>query len=757
MVPHFTPGERAARGKAARAEIPRSTQGDIAFPKRRDPVALLEEQAVSRVPELVPIRYGRMLVSPFAFYRGGALIMAADLANTPNSGLRVQLCGDAHLSNFGMFGSPERDLVFDINDFDETAPGPWEWDVKRLAASFAIGGRENGFSGKERRTVVLDTVRAYREAMAAFAGMRNLEVWYAALPVERALREFTAGIDPKRLKKQEADIAKVRTKDSMDAFEKLTHLVDGEPRIISDPPLIVPIDELIPTEAERDAFETEIRGLIRGYRRTLETDRRHLIEEFRYADMARKVVGVGSVGTRAWILLFLGKDDQDPLFLQVKEAQQSVLEQFAGKSAYIELRPAGRRRPAADAGDQRHLPRLATRRRRPGRSTAGLLRAPTQRLEGLVRLRSSHPAGRSRVRESVRLDARARPRPLRRPDRDLQLPRQIRRLRPGDRDFRRNLRRPERARLQGTPGRRRLRPCQSPNRSLKGQLEPHRTVGHRAFVVTTAPTASSVAAKASGVVLLTLAAGQFVMALDMTVMNTAIATVAKDVGTDVTGIQTAITLYTLVMASLMITGGRVGEIIGRKRAFTIGCVVYACGSLTTALSHSLTVLIIGWSFLEGFGAVLIMPAIVALVASNFGRSDRPRAYGLVAAAGAMAAAVGPVIGGLFTTYASWRWVFVGEVLIVIVILVPGAAGERHTAREGRQARPGRHRAVGGRPRAGRDRHPALGCVGVRAAEAGCSRVARALAGDLARARGRCGAGPVRRCGRTGVSHTARLR
>ena len=334
VVPHFTPSERAARGKAARAEIPRSTQGDIAFPKRRDPVALLEEQAVSRVPELVPIRYGRMLVSPFAFYRGGALIMAADLANTPNSGLRVQLCGDAHLSNFGMFGSPERDLVFDINDFDETAPGPWEWDVKRLAASFAIGGRENGFSDKERRTVVLDTVRAYREAMTAFAGMRNLEVWYAALPVERALREFTAGVDPKRLKKQEADIAKVRTKDSMDAFEKLTHVVDGEPRIISDPPLIVPIDELIPTEAERDAFETEIRGLIRGYRRTLETDRRHLIEEFRYADMARKVVGVGSVGTRAWIMLFLGKDDQDPLFLQVKEAQQSVLEQFVGKSAY---------------------------------------------------------------------------------------------------------------------------------------------------------------------------------------------------------------------------------------------------------------------------------------------------------------------------------------------------------------------------------------------------------------------------------------
>ena len=188
MVPHFTPAERAARGKAARAEVPRSSQAEIEFRSAGIRSDLLEEQAATRVPELVPIRYGRMLVSPFAFYRGGALIMAADLARTPHSGLRVQLCGDAHLSNFGVFGSPERNLVFDINDFDETAPGPWEWDVKRLAASFAIAGRENGFSAKERRAVVLDTVRAYREAMAAFAGMRNLEVWYAHLSVEQALR-----------------------------------------------------------------------------------------------------------------------------------------------------------------------------------------------------------------------------------------------------------------------------------------------------------------------------------------------------------------------------------------------------------------------------------------------------------------------------------------------------------------------------------------------------------------------------------------
>ena len=334
VVPHFTRGERSARGKAARAEVPRSSQAQVEFPAGRDPVALLEEQAVSRVPELVPIRYGRMLASPFAFYRGGALIMAEDLARTPSSGLRVQLCGDAHLSNFGFFGSPERTMVFDLNDFDETAPGPWEWDVKRLAASFAIAGRDSGFSEKERRTVTLATVRSYREAMRAFAAMRELEVWYSHLSVEQAFAEFSAGVDPKRVKKAEADVAKARTKDSMHAFEKLTTVVDGERRIISDPPLIVPIGELTPTAMERDAIEGELHEMLRSYRRTLETDRRHLLEQFRFVDRARKVVGVGSVGTRAWIALLLASDGQDPLFLQIKEAQPSVLERFVGRSEY---------------------------------------------------------------------------------------------------------------------------------------------------------------------------------------------------------------------------------------------------------------------------------------------------------------------------------------------------------------------------------------------------------------------------------------
>ena len=230
-------------------------------------MALLEEQAVTRLPELVPTRYGRMLASAFAFYRGGALIMATDLSRTPNSGIRTQLCGDAHLSNFGAFGSPERTLVFDVNDFDETTPGPWEWDVKRLAASFAIAGRDNGFSQKEREAAVLATIRSYREAMTGFAAMRNLQVWYASLPMEQVLREFTAGVDPKQLKKAEADVAKARTRDSMHAYEKLTHLVDGEPRIISDPPLIVPIVKLIPPGESRDQIENEIRDLFRAYRR----------------------------------------------------------------------------------------------------------------------------------------------------------------------------------------------------------------------------------------------------------------------------------------------------------------------------------------------------------------------------------------------------------------------------------------------------------------------------------------------------------
>jgi uncharacterized protein (DUF2252 family) len=334
-VAHLTPEERVARGKAARNEVPRSSHGRWEpAANRPDPVGLLEEQAASRVPELVPIRYGRMLVSPFTFYRGAALIMAADLAATPNSGLRVQVCGDAHLSNFGVFASPERQAMFDINDFDETLPGPWEWDVKRLAASFEIAGRDRGFTPAERRAIVLAMAENYRTRMKQAAGMRNLDIWYAHIEVEALFEQLRSAATKKQQAKARANLAKARTKDSMQAFAKLTQEIDGERRIIADPPLIVPIEDLLPPGRERDEIEGEVRGIIRGYRRTLETDRRHLLENFNYAHMARKVVGVGSVGTRAWILLMLGRDDQDALFLQAKEAQESVLERFVGKSQY---------------------------------------------------------------------------------------------------------------------------------------------------------------------------------------------------------------------------------------------------------------------------------------------------------------------------------------------------------------------------------------------------------------------------------------
>ena len=326
--------ERAASGKAARADVPRSSHGEWQPSlTRSDPVALLERQAATRVPELVPTRYGRMLVSPFTFYRGAALIMAEDLAATPRSGLTVQCCGDAHLSNFGVFASPERRLVFDLNDFDETLRGPWEWDVKRLAASMLIAAQDNGFSTRDQEQVVLDTVGEYRTAIRDFAAMNNLDVWYSHLEIERALDRYGAQFKAKRVANVEKQLAKARTKDSMSAFSKLTHEVNGEVRIVDQSPLIVPVTKLAGDNAADEVFE-ELRELIRVYRASLEPDRRVLLEEFELHDVARKVVGVGSVGTRAWIVLLMGRDSKDPLFLQIKEAQASVLEPYLGASGF---------------------------------------------------------------------------------------------------------------------------------------------------------------------------------------------------------------------------------------------------------------------------------------------------------------------------------------------------------------------------------------------------------------------------------------
>ena len=316
--------ERIARGKAAREKTPRASHADWEpSPDRPDLVALLKEQAATRLPELIAIRHGRMSASPFTFYRGSAIVMADDLAGTPVSGLKAQICGDAHLSNFGVFGSPERRMMFDLNDFDETLPGPWEWDVKRMAASFVVGARAVAFPKGTGRQAAIAAVESYRARMAGYAGMRDLDVWYSHITSDEILAATTTGGMRKRA---DAMMAKARTKDSLQAFAKLTAVVDGRPQIVDDPPLIIRV--------EAAELPVEIETLLGQYRRTLQDDRKHLLEQYEFVDLARKVVGVGSVGTRCFIALLAGRDDADPLFLQVKEAQSSVLERHLPKSRF---------------------------------------------------------------------------------------------------------------------------------------------------------------------------------------------------------------------------------------------------------------------------------------------------------------------------------------------------------------------------------------------------------------------------------------
>ncbi len=340
-IRHLTTEDRVRLGKEARALAPRSSHAEFhPAVDRPDPVALLERQAQTRVPELVPIRYGRMLVSPFTFFRGAALVMATDLSETPRSGLKAQICGDAHLSNFGLFASPERKMMFDVNDFDETLPGPWEWDLKRLAASAVIAARDRGFREKDADAAALAVGASYRTEMARLAGLSTMDVWYFHIDVAGLLHELettaarTGSKTDRHMAVRTAKIIdKARTRDSLQALNKLTRVVDGELRFVSDPPLIVPSEELFQPEVS-DALQHSFHQLIRGYRHSLQTDRRHLLEEFRFIQIARKVVGVGSVGTRAWVLLLIGKDNGDPLILQAKEAEASVLEDFVGKSGY---------------------------------------------------------------------------------------------------------------------------------------------------------------------------------------------------------------------------------------------------------------------------------------------------------------------------------------------------------------------------------------------------------------------------------------
>jgi uncharacterized protein (DUF2252 family) len=327
-VTHLTVDERVQRGRTTRTTAPRSSQAALELAADRDPIAILEAQAATRVAELVPIRYGRMVATPFAFYRGAAAVMAADLAPAPRTGLRVQLVGDAHLANFGGYASPERNLVFDINDFDETMRGPFEWDVKRLAASVEIAGRASGFTDAERRAAVLETVKSYRLAMREFAGMKNLEVWYLHADVSSIAAELQSARDRKDV---ERAARHAQMNSTAHDLANLTHVVDGELRFISKPPLIVPIEDLLEGHPDR---EDHLRAIFRSYRHSIAADRRRLLEGFRYAHLARKVVGVGSVGLRSWIMLLLGRDDEDALILQLKEAGRSVLEPYLGGSEY---------------------------------------------------------------------------------------------------------------------------------------------------------------------------------------------------------------------------------------------------------------------------------------------------------------------------------------------------------------------------------------------------------------------------------------
>ncbi|MEU4421441.1 DUF2252 domain-containing protein [Actinoplanes sp. NPDC024001] len=331
----MNPAARAKTGRAARKRAPLDRHADFQpAAARPDPVDLLVAQEADRLPELLPIRHGRMAASPLAFLRASAAVMASDLAALPNSGLASQLCGDAHLFNFGVYASPERRLVFDLNDFDETHPGPFEWDVKRLVASLALAGRANGFRRKERAAVVLAAARSYREAMTQFAAMRELDVWYARIDVDELQQQLGDQIGKQRLRRLEKAGAKARTRTSLQAYRKLTALVDGERRIVADPPLLVPVQDLIPDVA-RKQLESQIRDLLAGFRDSLPDDRQRLFDAFEFVDLARKVVGVGSVGTRCWIVLMTGRDDDDPLLLQVKEAGRSVLAAHTPDAGYV--------------------------------------------------------------------------------------------------------------------------------------------------------------------------------------------------------------------------------------------------------------------------------------------------------------------------------------------------------------------------------------------------------------------------------------
>ena len=330
--PHeiLTPQEWRQLGRDRRRVVPRSSHAEWAPPPGRpDPVVVLEEQARDRVPDLVPIRHGRMAASAFAYFRGAAAPMAWDLANLPSTDIRVQCCGDAHLLNFGMFAAPDRQLVFDVNDFDETLPAPFEWDVKRLAASVAVAARDNGFGLRSQRTAARRCAHVYRTEMENFARMRFLDVWYSRIDVDQVCQLLDAVQSRKAIRRRAEDVRKAHEHTSVQALDKLCHVVNGEYRIKPVPPVVVRFG----IESE-PAIAEELRSAIARYRETLQADRQQVLRRYYFGDFARKVVGVGSVGTEAFIFLLLGDRPDEPLFLQLKEAQESVLAPFAGASEY---------------------------------------------------------------------------------------------------------------------------------------------------------------------------------------------------------------------------------------------------------------------------------------------------------------------------------------------------------------------------------------------------------------------------------------
>ena len=388
-------------GKSLREKCPRKSHAVWKAPDNRpDPLRLLEESNKGRIPQLIPIRYGRMVQSPFTFYRGAALNMAADLASTPATGLRVQACGDAHLLNFGAFATPERREIFDINDLDETLPAPWEWDVKRLAASFVLACRNNGFSEDCARDAVLSCVRSYRERMAEFSQMRVLDVWYARIDLEDLIPTIKDRETRKRLRKR---LTSARHRSVLEHdFPKLAEVVGRLPTIKDNPPLIYHW-----REKGHEEFFAGVKAAFASYRETMQEDRRLLLDRYELRDIAIKVVGVGSVGTWCGILLLLASE-QDPLFLQVKEARASVLEAYAGKSIYRQPWPAGGERLPADAIGQRPFPWLDGGSGRPA-----VLCPTAQGHEDQHARRSFQPQRHDAIRRVVRMDPRARARPLR--------------------------------------------------------------------------------------------------------------------------------------------------------------------------------------------------------------------------------------------------------------------------------------------------------------------------------------------------------